>query len=130
MEGLISLTKLTASYSCSGEKDSSNVLVEKLVAPALTAINCQKTRDQHLPFFFVVLFRATPKAYGGSQARGLIGATAAVGLHHSHVNARSLTTEQARPGIEPKTSWFLGRFVSADPQWELHQILHIFNGIK
>ena len=38
-------------------------------------------------FFFVVvvvcLFRATPMAYGGSQARGLIGAVAA-GLHHSY----------------------------------------------
>ena len=36
--------------------------------------------------FFVclfLLFRATPVAYGGSQARGRIGATAA-GLHHSH----------------------------------------------
>jgi len=29
------------------------------------------------------LFRAAPAAYGGSQARGLIGATAA-GLHNSH----------------------------------------------
>ena len=36
------------------------------------------------------LFRATPEAYGGSQARGLIGATA-TGLRHSHSNARSLT---------------------------------------
>ena len=34
-----------------------------------------------LPFFFL-LFRATPVAYGGSWARGQIGATAA-GLHHS-----------------------------------------------
>ena len=33
-----------------------------------------------------VLFRAT--AYGGSQARGLIGAAAA-GLRHSHDSARS-----------------------------------------
>ena len=41
-------------------------------------------------FFFFVLcpFRASPAAYGGSQARGLIGAVAA-GLHHSHSNARS-----------------------------------------
>ena len=43
--------------------------------------------------FFFGLFafsRAVPAAYGGSQARGLIGATAA-GLHHSHShsNARS-----------------------------------------
>ena len=34
------------------------------------------------------LFRATTAAYGGSQARGLMGAVAA-GLHHSHSNARS-----------------------------------------
>ena len=40
-------------------------------------------------FFFVGLFldssffRATPKAYGGSQVRGQIAATAA-GLHHNH----------------------------------------------
>ena len=32
--------------------------------------------------------RAAPEAYGSSQARGRIGATAA-GLHHSHSNARS-----------------------------------------
>ena len=31
---------------------------------------------------------AAPTAYGGSQARGQIGATAA-SLHHSHSNARS-----------------------------------------
>ena len=46
------------------------------------------------PFFsyFILscslLFRATPAAYGGSQARGPIGTTAA-SLHHSHGNARS-----------------------------------------
>ena len=34
-------------------------------------------------FFVFCLFRATPMVYGGSQARGLIGATAA-SLHHSH----------------------------------------------
>ena len=39
-------------------------------------------------FFFFGLLRATPVAYGGSQARGLIGAVAA-SLRHSHSNARS-----------------------------------------
>ena len=39
-------------------------------------------------FCFVLLFRATPVAYGGSQARGRIRATAA-SLHHSHSNAGS-----------------------------------------
>ena len=38
--------------------------------------------------FFLLLFRATPVAYGGSQARGPIGAVAAC-LHHSHSNAIS-----------------------------------------
>ena len=38
--------------------------------------------------FIFLLFRAAPSVYGGSQARGLLGATAA-GLHHSHSNTRS-----------------------------------------
>ena len=41
-------------------------------------------------FFFFLLFRATPVAYGGSQARDRTGTTAA-GLHHSHSNTGSLT---------------------------------------
>ena len=39
---------------------------------------------------FFVFSRATPVAYGGSQARGLKGAVAA-GLRHSHSNAGSMT---------------------------------------
>ena len=43
-----------------------------------------------LPFFLClfVLFRAVPTTYGGSQARGLIGAVAA-SLCHSHRNLGS-----------------------------------------
>ena len=37
---------------------------------------------------FFIIFRAAPVAYGGSQARGLIGAVAA-GLCHSHSNVGS-----------------------------------------
>ena len=44
-------------------------------------------------FFFFFLFRAVPEAYGGSQARGRMGVTAA-GLHHRHSNTGSLTTER------------------------------------
>ena len=42
-------------------------------------------------FFFFWFFRAVLAAYGGSQARGPIGATAATaaGLLHSHSNIRS-----------------------------------------
>ena len=39
-------------------------------------------------FFFFGLYRAAPAAYGGSQDRGLIRATAA-SLHHIHSNAGS-----------------------------------------
>ena len=42
---------------------------------------------KELFFLFFLPFRATFAAYGNSQARGLIGATAA-GLHDSHCNAR------------------------------------------
>jgi len=38
-------------------------------------------------FVFFFFFRAAPTAYGGSQAKGRIGAAAA-GLHHSHSSAR------------------------------------------
>ena len=36
----------------------------------------------------------------------------------AHRNARSLTC-WAKPGIEPETSWFLVRFDSTEPRWEL-----------
>ena len=41
-------------------------------------------------FFFFCLFRATPRAYGSSQARGQVQAAAAVQCPR-HSNARSLT---------------------------------------
>ena len=63
--------------------------------------------------FFFNLLRASPTAYGGSQARRLIRAVAP-GLRQSHSNTRSLT-HCVRLGIEPTTSWFLVRFASAAP---------------
>ena len=49
-----------------------------------------KSKHHNLSLFFLLfcLFRAAPMAYGGSQARGPIGAAAA-SLRHSHSNARS-----------------------------------------
>ena len=82
-----------------------------------------------ISFFFFFVFLGPHMAYGGSQARGLIGAVAA-GLHHSHSNTRSephlqtyttghssagSSTNWARPGIKPATPWFLLRFISAVP---------------
>ena len=47
---------------------------------------------------FYNFFRATPMAYGGSQARGLTRATAA-GHSHSHNNARSEPYLQTTPEL-------------------------------
>ena len=49
-------------------------------------------------FFVFYLFRATPTAYGGSQARGLIGAVAA-DLHQSHSNTGSELHLQPAPQL-------------------------------
>ena len=80
-------------------------------------------------FLSFLLFRATPMAYGGSQASSIqnyscwpmpqpqphqIWATS-VTYTTAHGDAGSIT-HWARPGIEPKTSWFLVRFIYAVPQ--------------
>ena len=49
-------------------------------------------------FIYLLLFRATPVAYGSSQARGLIGA-ATSGLHRSHSNTRSEPSLQPTPQL-------------------------------
>ena len=95
---------------------------------------CPLLIEQNFFFlFFLFLFRATSVSYGGSQARSLIGATAAGG-HHSHSNSRSephlrpnttahgnagSSTHWARPGMEPATSWLLVGLVATAPRWEL-----------
>ena len=51
--------------------------------------------------FFFCLFafsRASPSAYGGSQARGLIGAVA-TSLYHSHSNVGSEQSLQPTPQL-------------------------------
>ena len=47
-------------------------------------------------FIYHLFFRAAPTAYGGSQARGPIGAVAS-GLHHSHSNVGSELRLHLRP---------------------------------
>ena len=49
-------------------------------------------------FFFLLLFRAMPAEYGGSQARGPVRATVA-SLWHSHSNARSKLCLQPTPQL-------------------------------
>ena len=79
--------------------------------------------------FFLLPFRATPAAYGGYQARGLIRAIT-TGLHHSHSNLGSfcnvhhssqqcqILSPLSKARIKPATSWSLVGFVSTAPQWE------------
>ena len=84
--------------------------------------------------FFFLLFRATPVAYGDPQARGRMNQSyscqpmqqsqqqriwaESATYTTARSNARSLT-HLVRPGIEPETSWFLVRFISIVPWWEL-----------
>ena len=53
----------------------------------------------HFAFFFFLLFRATLKAYGGSQARGPIGATA---TGHSHSYSHSNKGSEPRLRLTPQ----------------------------
>ena len=50
----------------------------------------------------ICLLRAAPAAYGGSQARGSIGAVAA-GLHHSHGNVGSKPRLRTTPQLTETT---------------------------
>ena len=57
-------------------------------------------------FLFFCLFalsRAAPVAYGGSQARGLIGAVAA-GLCHSHSNSGSEPHPRPTAMLDPQST--------------------------
>ena len=79
----------------------------------------------YLFMFFFSFFRAAPVAYGASQARGPIRATAAR-LHHSLNNTRS-QPPLPHTHSEPTTSWFLIGFVSVAPRWECqHVFLFLF----
>ena len=60
---------------------------EKASNPPVLLVHLVPEKSNCLGFFFC-LFRATPTAYGGSQARGRIGAAAA-DLYPSHSTARS-----------------------------------------
>uniref|UniRef100_A0A8D0V3E8 Voltage-dependent L-type calcium channel subunit alpha n=1 Tax=Sus scrofa TaxID=9823 RepID=A0A8D0V3E8_PIG len=65
-------------------------------------ISFHSPRNFFFFFFFFCIFafsRATPMAYGGSQAKGLIRAVAA-SLHHSHSTARSELCLQPTPQLK------------------------------
>ena len=76
------------------------VLVELLVLLLLSFKSSSPPQQLRLSFIYLLfwLYKATPAAYGGSQARGLIGATAA-GLRQSHSNTKSVLRLQAMPQL-------------------------------
>ena len=70
-------------------KELSTIKCGECCPIAMIKIGAAKGENNQFFFFLVFcLFRAAPTAYRGSQARGLIGATAA-GHSHSHSNTRS-----------------------------------------
>ena len=58
------------------------------------------------PHLFSVFSRAAPTAYGGSQARDLIGAVA-TSLHHSHSHSHSNAKSKLR--LRPTPQLTLGK---------------------
>ena len=115
---------------------SNSILHHKAVSPVLNKPFLGWTTLSYLFGFvwfgLVFFFRATPMAYGHSQARVQIGAIAS-GLCYSHSHTGSephlpptpqlmqcrILNHWVRPGIKPASSWMLVRFVSAEPRWEL-----------
>ena len=85
--------------------------------------NCPCTQ-LFIYFCLFFLLRAALLAYGRSQARGQIGASAS-GLHYSHSKARSLT-HWVKPGIKPASSWILVGFVTTEPQQGLQHRFFAF----
>ena len=71
---------------------------------SLVKLNTVFMQYEKYLFFFFFFLRAAPVIFGSSQARGLMGATAA-GLHHSHSNVRSQW--HLRPTPQLMQHWIL-----------------------
>ena len=112
-----------------GNAVHSLLLVWCKAAAALWGNDCSLQWDGNIPKMFGVklsfffFLRATPTAYGSSQARGRIGA-ASVTYTTAWGNSRSLTHWEG-PGIKPASSWILVGFVSIEPQWEFPVIFFL-----
>ena len=83
-------------------------------------------------FFFFLgphLWRMEVPRLGVESELWLLAYTTATATYTTaHDNAGSLT-HWARPEINPVSSWMLVRFVSAEPQWELH-VASFFNTVN
>jgi len=89
--------------------DYLNMFYNTILSPIISSLDISififksgsRVYNTHFKFFFFCLFaisRATPTAYGSSQARGLIGAVAA-GLRQSHSNVGSKPRLQPTPQL-------------------------------
>ena len=86
-----------------------------------------------LIFLFFLLFRASPVAYGSSQAWGLIGAAAAslrqirsasVTYTTAHGNAGSLNS-MSKARVEPTSSWILVRHIAQSHSRNSHYLYFV-----
>ena len=76
-------------------------------------------------FFWGGVILGPYMTHGSSQARGPIGAIAA-GLHHSSWQCQILNPlSEARPRIEPASSWILVRFVFSESRWKLPSLPYL-----
>ena len=73
------------------------LMSSKISLAGTASINFFFSPDNIMSFFFLLL-RATPVAYGCSQARGQIGVVA-VNLNHSRSNSRSKPYLQPTPQL-------------------------------
>ena len=106
------------------------------VLPRRHRSHCTTAGTPVFPILFVfiylltyLLFRAALSAYGNSQVRCPVTATAMPDLSHvchlttAHGIALSLN-HWVGPGIKPSSSWILVRFVTDEPQWGFPSLSH------
>ena len=105
---------------------ASCITVMTLVFPSSVLVGWVLGRMHHCPlitsylfiyYIIIIFFRATPAAYGNSQARGRISQSYSCWLCHSHSNARYEPCLWPTPQltamleeIEPTSSWTLVNF--------------------
>ena len=76
-------------------------------------------------FLYFCLFRATPTAYGSSQARGRIG-SAAAGLCHSHARSKMQAMLQLVAMMDPLTHWARPEIESASSM-DTSQVINLLS---